>query len=424
MRSGTKVRRLGALLAGALAVATLVAGCAADGRVTPDVPQQVEGALPDATQQQLQASVEFAMRATGSSGALVGVWAPWSGEWVAGLGVADLATGAPATPDMTFRAATLTRAMTCDVLYALVERGTVALSDPVSRYVGSVVGLDDVTLGQLCDSTSGIGSYRPSVESMWIANPGRVWLPRELVAFGLGRRTESAPGSAWVDSDAGYQLLGLALESASGMSAARLYEQYVTDPLGLSATSLPAPAAAAPGGDPLHGYLALVGPDGARACAAPTDVTVGSSSIGFTDSGVVTDLADAHVYAQALAAGTLMPDGVDRFANAVRPNAESPTWFTTGGGAFRAGGLVGQYGSTPGYLTASFADGTTGLTVVVVLNDSAADAGAAAFLAWELAAIASKAAPAAGREAADSGLPWTAQQFHDAIANTAICPVA
>ena len=62
---------------------------------------------------------------------------------------------------MEFRAARVTRAMTCDVLYALVEKEVVALSDKVSDYVGGASGLEDVTLGQLCDSSSGLGASAP-----------------------------------------------------------------------------------------------------------------------------------------------------------------------------------------------------------------------------------------------------------------------
>jgi D-alanyl-D-alanine carboxypeptidase len=58
-----------------------------------------------------------------------------------------------------------------------------------------------------------------------------------------------------------------------------------------------------------------------------------------------------------------------------------------------------------------------------VLNNSAVGGSAAAFLAWELAAIASKAPPTAGETLPEAGLPWTAQQFHDTIAASAICPL-
>ena len=51
--------------------------------------------------------------------------------------------------------------MTCDVLYELVEREVVALDDLVSDYVGGASGLEDVTLGELCDSSSGIGASAP-----------------------------------------------------------------------------------------------------------------------------------------------------------------------------------------------------------------------------------------------------------------------
>ena len=75
----------------------------------------------------------------------------------------------------------------------------------------------------------------------------------------------------------------------------------------------------------------------------------------------------------------------------------------------------------PGYATAAFADPPSGLTVAVVLNNSAVGGGFAEYLAWELAAIASKAPASGGATAPEAGLPWTAQQYHDAIAAAAIC---
>jgi len=61
------------------------------------------------------------------------------------------------------------------------------------------------------------------------------------------------------------------------------------------------------------------------------------------------------------------------------------------------------------------------MSVAVVLNNSAADTHIGAWLAWELAAIVSKAPAAAGQTMPQAGLPWTAQQMHDQIAAKAIC---
>ena len=63
------------------------------------------------------------------------------------------------------------------------------------------------------------------------------------------------------------------------------------------------------------------------------------------------------------------------------------------------------------------------MTVAVVLNNSAAGGGVAAYLAWELAALASKAPAAAGQTAPEFGLPWTAEQYHEAITASAVCPL-
>ena len=111
----------------------------------------------------------------------------------------------------------------------------------------------------------------------------------------------------------------------------------------------------------------------------------------------------------------------DRFGDPKAIAADGPSWFTAAGGAVQAGSLIGQYGSVPGYTTAAFADPTSGLTVAVVLNNSAGAPELGAYLAWELAAIASKAPAADGGTVPEAGLPWTAEQYHAEITARAIC---
>lgn len=418
------VRSRALAMAGALVAAALViAGCAAERPAIPEGPPQVDAALPEATQTALESAVADAMVASGSSGAIVGVWAPWSGRWVAGVGTQSPTDKAPVSADMTFRIGDATRAMTCDVLFLVASEGVVRLGDSVTTYVPGVPDLKDVTLRQLCDGTSGIGSYQARLEPMWIGNPARSWDPRELASFGLGQARTTQPGVAWRDSDAGYLLLGLALQKATGKDAATLLSEYVFGPLGLASTVLPERTADwTDGRKTLDGTLSLKGADGVLNCAEPVDVTAVSTSTGFTDSGVVSTIADLGRYIQALAAESVVPADADRFANPLPVSKTS--WFTAGGGAFQAGSLVGQYGSVPGYATAAYADPKTGMTVAVVLNNTAGGATFANDLAWELAAIASKAPAASGQTAPEFGLPWTAEQYHEAIATAAVCKPA
>lgn len=416
MHGRFSVRRGVIAAAAVVGMVLSLAACTPDRSVPIDAPPQVEGALPAETQEQLEAAVANAMSAAGASGAIVGVWAPWSGSWVAGLGTQTPAGGGEVTTDMQFAAAKSTRSMTCDILYQIADQGLVELDDSITEYVAAVPDLEGITLGQLCDGTSGIGSYTSRLLGMWLDNPERRWGPRELAAFGLGQERTAEPGAQYRDSDAGYLLLGLALERATGKSARMLVEEYVADPLDLTATTFGAPDAEAP---VLTGLFARQEGD-RRNCLEPVDITDLSRTVGFTDAGVTTDITDLGRYAQALATGALVPAG-ERLEGALPESDSSASWLTVGGGVYQAGSLIGQHGVFPGYTTAAYSDPESGLTVAVVLNQSAGGSGFGARLAWELAAIASKAPAASGQTAPAAGLPWTPEQFHQEISDSAIC---
>lgn len=422
MAGSLRVRRWTAAACAAIVALSLVA-CAPEASEGLDLPTQVDASFSDEAQAQLQGAVDLAVAASGSTGAIVGVWAPWAGTWLKGVGT--VAPGGKETSTSnTFKAGAVTRAMTCDVLYGLVEQGTVALSDSVTKYVPGLPDHEAVTLGQLCDSTSGFGTYSDRLNGRFMANPTRTWSPRELVAYGTGSSAAAQPGAAFADSDTGYVLLGLALEHASRKSAAELLDEFVFTPTEMDATALPAPdASASSAGVQLSGLWSPNAEDGSVACAAPVDITDLSPSAGFTAWGVVSDLTDLGRYTQALATGARPYDTDARFENPMPAAADAPSWFTAKGGTYQAGSLVGQYGSIPGYLTAAFADRNTGMTVVAVLNNSRASNTLVRSLAWQLAAIASKLPAAPGETAPDAGLPWTAEDMGAQVAAAAVCPL-
>ena len=407
-------------IAGAGALALVLSGCTSQGTVSIDVPAQVDAPLPEATVTEMRDAVSAAITATGATGAIVGVWAPWSGTWISGVGTQGPG-GAEVTDDLQFRAADVTGAMTCDAVYRLAADGRFALDDPITQWVSNVPGYEDITLRQLCDGTSGLASYTSSLDGLVRSNPDRVWNARELMAYGISKPRLNDPGVSFASSPTNFLLAGLAVERVTGESLADVITERVIDPLGLAATSMPGPAAAAPGTSPLTGHWSQPNADGAYDCAQPAEFTTMSSSYGQAVSGAVTNIRDLGRYAQALATGALLPDDNDRFANPVPVAADQPTWFTAAGGAYQAGSLIGQFGSTPGYIVGAFADPETGMSVAVVLNNSAGNENTGAWLAWQLAAIASKAPAAAGQTLPEAGLPWTADQMRDAITANAIC---
>lgn len=411
------MRRLGVVAA--LAVAALVlAGCSELPRATPDWPAQASGPLPSSVATQLHDSVEQAMQLSGAPGAIVGVWAPWSGSWTTALGTTAAKGGAPMSTAMHFRVGQVTTSMTCSVLLQMAQEGKVRLDGPVDDYLPQMTGTSGVTLRQLCENTSGIGDFTAELEPEFVDNPTRKWVPLELVTDGMG---EAAAGSTstFSASNAGIVLLGMALESESNQTWQQLYDRYVFQRLGMTGSSLPTtdslPAPYSPG------YATQLNTDGSPQCGTTANVTVQSPTLSWTAGGVVSDLADLKVYSQALASSALISkaSAAEQWQT-IPMGTGAPSWQTWGFGAQQFGPLRGQVGDVPGYLTAMMSDPTSGLTVVVMLNDSSAGESFIENLGLKLAAIAAT-APARHGTAPKVAVPVTTDQADASMKAAAVC---
>lgn len=399
------------LAVGALALA----GCT--GGSNP-APRDISNPLDDEVVEQLQQAAERGMAAAGAPGAVVGVWVPWAGEWQAGLGETAPGSGEAPSTDMSFRAGTITRSMTCDVLYAM-DGGVVDLDDSVTQFVSSVPELEDVTLLDLCNGVAGLRSSTSGNWNYMLSNPDRVWNPREFAASGLGHGRGEA--GVWSDSDTSFFLLGLALENASHQSLRDLYQEYVAEPNDLDRTFLPTVAAAEPGTNPMPGFYTSNAARQAGCEEEPQEVTELSSSMGYANSGVVSTLEDLRDYAADLGRRAGSSDDLNpRWAESLPVSADGEQWVRVAGGDRLMGPMIGQQGDILGYATAAYSDVDTGLTVVVSLNNSAGGGDLAGALARELAAIAMD-APSDRKP--ESSLPWTAEQARQAVTDAAVCPV-
>lgn len=404
-------------------------GCGGARMLPPVGPDQATGSLPPDTVAALDAALEEGRALAGASGAIAGVWAPWSGHWSASPGsrgtTLDAATGHPVgggtlTTDMRFRIGSLTSSMTCTVLLELVDEKLVGLDDPVSKYLTRLPGIDGITLRQLCQNTSGLG--QPRLDPQFVNNPTRDWPPLELVSGGLGAARLGPPGRVWSRSDAGVQLLGMALQAATGRDWASLYDSYVFEPLGMQATSYPDEGDLDLAGAHPRGWAATIGADGRPDCSRPQDVTRLSNSMSGVAGGVVSTLDDLKTWSQALASGRLLSaDSAEQQWKTVS-EAGAPDWRRYGLGAEQVGPMRGGGGAIPGYLSATLTDPGSGLTVVVALNDSTAGSGLALALAQRLAATAVQAPASSGKTAPHLTLPWSADDAAAAMRANAGCP--
>jgi D-alanyl-D-alanine carboxypeptidase len=424
-RRARRVPRRGALLAGVAALLTAAAGltgCSSGGTSSASNAETSSGTMSSAHRAAVKDAVTDAMHLSGAPGALVGVYTSWAGDYQAGVGTTKRGGKAPVTTNMAWRVGSVTKPMTCTVLLSLVQQGKVKLNDPVTKFLPRLVGVGGITLGQLCQNTSGLGDYIGSLLPQFVDNPTRTYAQLELMADGMGSATAAAPGQAWSYSNAGYILLGMALQAATGQTWQQLYQNDVFGPLGMSSTSLPS-GNTIPGADGLHGYATPLDEDtGAAQCGSVADVTTMSPSGLWTSSGVVSTLGDLKTFAQSFASSSLLSGTAKKDAwKTVVLGTDSPSWQTYGMGGLQLGPMRGQDGMAPGFITSVLSDPTSGLTVVVMLNDSTSGAAYAQALAMKVAAIAADFPAQKGKKAPKIALPWTTDTADQSMLYLATC---
>lgn len=126
--------------------------------------------------------------------------------------------------------ASLTKVIAAGAALRMVDQGALDLDAPVSQYVPEFSGglRDSVTVKMLLLHTSGLPPYLPLYRSATTR--------AEALAQVTSASLMQPPGTSPVYSDLNGILLGLVLESASGMPLDSLLSREVFDPLGMTHT--------------------------------------------------------------------------------------------------------------------------------------------------------------------------------------------
>src|SRR5262245_56080264 len=103
--------------------------------------------------------------------------------WTEAFGTRQLGVDDPVTIDDHFRIGSNTKTMTGTAVLQLVDAGSIALDDPVSKYRPDVPGGERITVAQLLEMRSGLKSYTTlrSVNQVMDDEPDRAWEDRKSV---------------------------------------------------------------------------------------------------------------------------------------------------------------------------------------------------------------------------------------------------
>ncbi len=155
----------------------------------------------------------------------------------AAFGMADIELAVPMTTRNVFRIGSITKQFTALILVQLEQHGALRLKDPVGQYVkGLPKPMSNVPLTALLTHTGGIRSYTDDAAYMTGNTIRRDLSLTELIDVFDDWPLEFEPGARFSYSDAGYILLGAAIESVTGRQYSDALEAHIVSPLELGST--------------------------------------------------------------------------------------------------------------------------------------------------------------------------------------------
>ena len=289
----------------------------------------------------------------------------------AAVGVADVGTGTPLTPQHLFRIASHSKTFTATAVLQLVEAGRMRLDDPIGRYVPELADggspIAAVTVRELLGHQSGVVRDGGHADFWQL---GRPFLDRDgvigevLRAGVVHRRNEH-----FTYSNLGYALVGLAIEEVTGTPYAEHLRSSVVEPLGLTRTGADFdPARAA---EYATGHTGLLLGEATRETIEHTGTAAMAAATGFYSTA-----EELCVYGSAHVLGDdrLLTDDAKRLMQRLESVV---TAYGTEVGRYGVGmalqtvgerQLVGHSGGYPGHITLTLIDPVARLVVSVLTN--------------------------------------------------------
>jgi CubicO group peptidase (beta-lactamase class C family) len=158
--------------------------------------------------------------------------------WTGSFGLADRERNIEAERRHIYRVGSISKTVTAVVLMQLVERGVVALDDPVVKHLpefsqveGSSAQVESITLRHLASHTSGL-IREPRLDNA-ATGPIEGWEDKVVESLGA-TSLFAAPGEKYSYSNIGFGALGLALSRAANRPFMEMVNTDVFGPLGFS----------------------------------------------------------------------------------------------------------------------------------------------------------------------------------------------
>jgi serine beta-lactamase-like protein LACTB, mitochondrial len=194
----------------------------------------------------IEAAISSTMSQAGIPGLSAAIVADGKLVWANGYGLADIENFVPAKASTVYRLASISKSITAVAVMQLVERGKLDLDAPVQKYCSAFPNKQwPVTTRQLLAHLGGVRHYKIPDEVM-NENTKHYNNLNDTLRFFKDDPLLHEPGTKYLYSTYGYNLLGCVIEGASGQSYLEFVRQNIFEPAGMTTIRDDDPAAIIP----------------------------------------------------------------------------------------------------------------------------------------------------------------------------------
>ena len=234
---------------------------------------------------------------TGAPGASLVVVDETDKLFSTGVGARDRSENRPATPETLYGFASVTKSFTALAVLQQVERGHLALDEPITESTDAAFeGADEVTLGELLTHSSGVPSIGTS--TVLISRHGELGetgiplsTPDDLLQYlsDAGEQRDTHSIGRFMYNNTAYYLLEFAVETVTGRSFTEYVTEEILRPLGMERSTFDPEKMK---GDDNHATPYKSGDDGFEPTKFP------SSGVAFGAGGLISSPHEMGNYLQ------------------------------------------------------------------------------------------------------------------------------
>lgn len=297
------------------------------------------------------------------------------------FGESDIENHVKATPRTKFRTASIAKTMTAVLAMSLLDQGKLDLDKPIQDYYPAYPKKEwPITTRQLLGHLSGVRHYKN--DPFESSSPKHYANTDAAIAYFAEDKLLHEPGSKYLYSSFGYNLLGGVIEKAGGDDFMSLLKEHVLKPAEMKETVEDSTFAIID--HRTRGYM-LLAPQRARLIGLPQSLVgkvvnaeLHDTSMKIPGGGLLSTSADLVRFASAVNSGKLLTStALAQMWTEQKTTEGKPTGYGLGWGIGKFGDkkIVSHSGGQAGTATYYMAVPEQGITVAVMCNLQGAKVG-------------------------------------------------